>query len=123
MHPDVLFFQNSRYIESLPSSMLVPHYLLHCACYYVYSSSIIQDHEFDQLAQRLKREWKKAKHVHRDLIDPEGLSAGGSHIKLPLRVLATAAHLLEVPVIQNGKRSSSSSSKRSKVSKASARRR
>lgn len=112
MHPDTLFFTDPRYLESLPRKLLVPHYLLHCALYYVYSSPIIRDHEFDKLAQRLKREWDKVKHHHKDLIDPEGLSAGGSHIKLPLRVLATAAFLLEVPVIQKGKTSSSSSSSR-----------
>lgn len=71
-------------IASIPVDLLVPQYLIHCAAYYQLNFNIITDQEFDRLARRLYKEWDKVHHRHKNLIDRNGLSAGGSHINLPL---------------------------------------
>jgi hypothetical protein len=82
------------YVDLLDPGLLVPHYLIHCYLYYEMSVPVIEDHQFDDLGKRLKDEWDDVEHHHKHLIDPDGLSSGGSYIKHPLRVAQAAQTLL-----------------------------
>jgi NAD-dependent DNA ligase len=88
-------FQDSDYLDLLPTGLLVPHYLIHCYLYYEASESVISDTVFDRLARRLYDEWEDAKgHPHAHLIDPNALRSGGNYIKHVRRTKQAAAHLL-----------------------------
>lgn len=87
-------FKDADYVDLLPSGLLVPHYLIHCACYYEFNDNLITDRQFDQLARRLFNEWDGIKHMHKRRIERDALLSGGSYIELPLMVRCSAARLL-----------------------------
>lgn len=80
------------YVDLLPSSLLVPHYLMHSYLYYEEAAQVISDHSYDALAQRLLTEWDDVDHYHKELIDPEALKSGGSYLSgtYPRRVKEAA---------------------------------
>ncbi len=89
-------FLDSDYADLLDTELLVPHYLVLCACYYSFFVSIVEDRQFDLLARRLDKEWADADHPHRHLIDRSALRSGGSYLtgKFPLRVIGAARSLI-----------------------------
>lgn len=91
--------KDEDYVDLLDSGLLVPHYLIHCYLYYEEGTSLISDKQFDELAQRLWQEWDCVDHVHKDLIDPEALTSGGSYLsgKYPIRVKNSALSLVDTP--------------------------
>lgn len=88
--------QDSDYLDLLESGLLVPHYLIMCFSYYEADVSLVPDHTFDELAQRLDREWDKVSHPNKKLIDRAALKSGGSYLRgrYPMRVKATARMLI-----------------------------
>lgn len=89
-------FQDEEYVDLLQSNLLVPHYLMHCFLYYEVCRPIIDDHQFDMIAQRLHAEWAKVKHVHKKILNRAALKSGGSWLKkkYPLRVKQAALSLI-----------------------------
>lgn len=83
------------YVELLPSSLLIPHYLIHCYLYYEEAAQVINDHQFDELAQRLVEEWDSLNHRHKELLDHGALKSGGSYLSgtYPRIVKETALQL------------------------------
>src|SRR5215217_6392810 len=66
---------------TLASGLLIPNYLIHSCLYYVFDYSVIEDYDYDMLARRIYAEWDSLEHVHKHLIDKEGLLSGGSYIR------------------------------------------
>lgn len=86
--------KSPSYVDIVESELLIPHYLIHCYLYYEMGVPAIEDYAFDQLSRRLLDEWDEVEHVHKHLIDPEGLTSGGAYIKHPRRVAQAAQELL-----------------------------
>lgn len=88
-------FQHPSYVDELPRDLLVPHYLIHCYLYYKLDSEIINDHQFNQLARRLKKEWKKVSHRHKECLRRKELTITGCSIEYPLMVVGSAKSLIK----------------------------
>jgi len=63
-------------ITYLPANKCVSWFLVHSYLYYRLDRAEITDSEFDQLCQRLIKEWDEIDHNHKGLIDIEALKAG-----------------------------------------------
>jgi hypothetical protein len=87
-------FQDPFYVDGLEPDLLVPHYLIHCFLYYEVCRAVVDDHTFDTLARRLHEEWDDVDHHHKELIEWDALTSGGSYIRHPLRVRQAALHIL-----------------------------
>lgn len=75
-------------------NMLIPHYLMACYLYYVMDHPVISDGLFDEICQRLQREWDTITHWHKPYVDREALSAGtGFHLKYPERTIGAARRM------------------------------
>jgi hypothetical protein len=83
-------------IEHIPIELLVPHYLVHCAAYYVYNASLVTDNEFDTLSKRVYDAWDCIEHRHKTLIDRTALRTTGAYLvnKLPGIVLSAAEQFI-----------------------------
>ena len=81
---------NTEYVDNLVPELLIPHYLVHSAMYYVWHDNEISDREYDDLSRRIFLEWDSLEHHHKHLIDRGSLLSGGSYITFPLRVLNCA---------------------------------
>ena len=78
-------------------NLLVPHYLIHSFLYYRCDVSIISDHLYDEICQRLYTEWRYVNHIHKHMVDRDMLNAGtGYHLKYTARVKKGAIAMAEV---------------------------
>lgn len=80
-------------------NLLVPWYLMCSFLYYHEDEAIISDGLYDEICQRLDREWRKVDHPHKRLVKRKDLKAGtGFTLKrrdLPMRTVSAALLLLE----------------------------
>lgn len=85
------------YISELSSGLLIPHYFIHCAAYYIHDDSLIADHEFHELCRRIVDEWNMLEHMHKSLIDINQLKikSGKAYDKIPTIAKETAMMLLQ----------------------------
>lgn len=68
-------------------NLLVPHYLIHSFLYYRCDVSLISDHLYDEICQRLYKEWADIEHIHKYMVTRHMLTAGtGYHLKYTARV-------------------------------------
>ena len=82
-------------------------YLMTSYLYYVMSQSVIQDAEYDQLAQELLSGWEAFEHPHKHLVTPADLTAGTLYslkeADYPKMVVGAALLLLQNKGLENGK--------------------
>ena len=83
----------------VPRERLLTHWLIHSCLYYEMDSSVITDHEFDELAKLLAFYWEEcASHPHAYLVaieDGEAQTKSGFYIKqFPSIVRSCAKRLL-----------------------------
>jgi len=71
-------------IQALSGGQLVSWFLMSSYLYYHCNTSAIPDQCFDQLCDRLLKEWPKIKHPHKNLISKADLAAGSGYA-IPLR--------------------------------------
>jgi len=84
------------YIKDLDVRLLVPHYLIHCSAYYDWDDSLIADHEFHELCQRIVHEWDSIGHHHKIYIklDQLKVKSGKAYTCMPEVAKQTAIMLL-----------------------------
>ena len=83
-------------IETIPTDLLVPHYLIHSYLYYELDHSVIADHEYDKLARRIDEEWETIEHLHRSVITRTNLRTTGCGLSYPLRAVGAAKLIYEL---------------------------
>lgn len=81
-------------VDTIPTDLLVPHYLIHSYLYYHLDHSVITDHEYDTLAQRIDDEWELITHRHRIHIQREYLKTSGFALTYPLQAVSVAKRIL-----------------------------
>lgn len=88
-------------IETIPTDLLVPHYLIHSYLYYELDHSVISDHDYDRLARRIDDEWDSVTHRHRCSIEREQLRTTGCGISYPLRAVGAAKMIYQLTQTQS----------------------
>jgi hypothetical protein len=83
-------------IDTIPTDLLVPHYLIHSYLYYKLDHSVIADHEYDMLAKRIQDEWEEINHRHRKYIQRDCLRTSGFALTYPLRAVGSAKMIYEL---------------------------
>lgn len=61
--------------SAIEDHQLVQWYLMCSYLYYCRNLSLLADHEYDVLCQRLHQQWNKIKHPHKSFIDRTALTA------------------------------------------------
>ena len=69
-------------VRILPINMLVPHYLVASYCYYHLNQSPMTDHAYDLLCVRLRENYRKIEHQHKELVEFAALRAGSCFIAM-----------------------------------------
>ena len=80
-------------------NLAVPWYLMTSYLYYHLDESLIEDHEYDSLANFLLENFDAIEHWHKQLISKEDLLAGSCFLRedqFPLITKDTALHLLAI---------------------------
>ena len=78
----------------MEQGLLIPRYLVNSFVYYQLGESVIPDSDYDLLARRIYNEWDDLTHIHKHLLDREGLRSGGSQIVYNKRIEHAAYQLL-----------------------------
>lgn len=87
--------QHMSMIDTIPTNLLVPHYLVHSYLYYQLDHSVIDDASYDKLARRVDEEWENIQHRHRNHIQREYLRTTGFALTYPLHAINTAKMIYE----------------------------
>lgn len=77
-------------------NMMVPWYLMAAYAYYVQDNPILSDSMFDRLAKRMKENWNRIEHVHKEHITMADLEAGTFLGEYPKRVEGAVDHLRRI---------------------------
>lgn len=79
-------YASDRITENV--NMTVPFYLMAAYAYYQEDDPIFSDYFFDNLAQKILKEWDNITHWHKDLLSKGDLEAGSYLGEYPERVKA-----------------------------------
>jgi len=63
-------------VSELPLNQCLSIFMIASYLYYIRFHSIITDHEFDEISQKLLHNWDDVTHVHKHLVSVDDLRAG-----------------------------------------------